>query len=334
MKRTVRAFRWAALGAALGLAGAASVAWHTVMPGARHPGTLPPLSGSELELKQRLRAHVGALAANGERNLFAPQALEAAARYIEGEAASLGLPLTSHEFDTKAGRARNIEVRIGGRSAGLLVIGAHYDTHSGSPGANDNATGVAAALELARLLRGGAFEQSLAFVWFANEEWPFFRTADMGSRRYAQALAAAGERVVGMFSLETIGYYSDVRGSQRYPAAPLALIYPDRGDFVAFVANLASRGLLRDSVRAFRRHGRLPSEGISAPAFIEGIAWSDHASFWDEGYPALMITDTAPFRYPWYHLPEDTPDRIDFDRLARVVWGLHGMLHDLAGPGR
>jgi Zn-dependent M28 family amino/carboxypeptidase len=131
-----------------------------------------------------------------------------------------------------------------------------------------------------------------------------------------------------MFSLETIGYYSDERGSQRYPP-PLGLLYPNTGNFIGFVANFASRALLRDAIGAFRAHARFPSEGVAAPASIPGVDWSDHASFWEAGHPALMITDTAPFRYPHYHTAFDTPDKIDYERLARVVAGLRGMLLQL-----
>jgi hypothetical protein len=133
-----------------------------------------------------------------------------------------------------------------------------------------------------------------------------------------------------MLSLETIGYYSDQPGSQRYPF-PLGLFYPGSGHFIAFVSNLRSRSLLHRALGAFRRHARFPSEGVAAPAFIPGLDWSDHWSFWEQGYPAIMVTDTALYRYPWYHSVQDTPERIDYERLARVVAGLHGMLRELAG---
>ena len=209
------------------------------------------------------------------------------------------------------------------------MIGAHYDSIAGSPGANDNGSGVAAALELARLTVGRRAHRPLRFVWFVNEEPPFYLGNDMGSRRYVRLIRDRGERVAGMFSLETIGYYSNLRHSQRYPP-PLALFYPDTGNFIGFVANLSSRAWLRDALGAFRQHARFPSEGVAAPALIPGIDWSDHRSFWEAGYPALMITDTAPFRYPHYHLPSDTPDKLDYPPLARVVTGLEGTLRELA----
>jgi hypothetical protein len=132
-----------------------------------------------------------------------------------------------------------------------------------------------------------------------------------------------------MFSLETIGYYSEQRGSQRYPF-PLGFFYPDSGDFIAFVSNLRSRALLHEVLASFRRQAEFPSEGVAAPAFIPGVDWSDHWSFWQEGYPAVMVTDTAPFRYPHYHTAQDTPDKVDYDRLTRVVTGLERTLRDIA----
>jgi Zn-dependent M28 family amino/carboxypeptidase len=151
----------------------------------------------------------------------------------------------------------------------------------------------------------------------------------MGSRRYARRARERGENIVAMFSLETIGYYSERSGSQRYPF-PLGFFYPDTGNFIAFVSNLASRPLLHEAIAAFRRNAEFPSEGVAAPAFIPGVDWSDHWSFWKEGYPALMVTDTAPYRYPHYHAASDTPDRVDCDRLARVTTGLYRMLRELS----
>ena len=151
----------------------------------------------------------------------------------------------------------------------------------------------------------------------------------MGSEVYARDVARQGENIVAMFSLETIGYYRDDPGSQHYPP-PLSFFYPNQGNFIAFVANLRSRALLIRSLRAFRQHARFPSEGIAAPAFIPGVAWSDHRSFWRQGYPAVMITDTALYRYPYYHSPQDTPDKVDYERMVHVVDGLAKMLEVLA----
>jgi Zn-dependent M28 family amino/carboxypeptidase len=153
-------------------------------------------------------------------------------------------------------------------------------------------------------------------------------TEAMGSLRYARALAERHEKVVAMYSLETIGFYSSEPGSQHYPA-PFGLLYPDRGDFIAFVGMLRSRPLLQETIRSFRTHTAFPSIGGVAPGFVPGIAWSDHWAFAEHGFPALMITDTAPFRYPHYHLPSDTPDKVDSEKLARVVKGIERVIRDL-----
>lgn len=178
-------------------------------------------------------------------------------------------------------------------------------------------------LELARVLRplSGRSRLRIRLVLFVNEEPPFFKTEAMGSLVYARALKASGEPVVGMISLETLGFYSDVPGSQHYPA-PLGSLYPSTGNFVAFVGTTGSRAWVRRWVGAFRAAAPFPSVGGTAPGLVQGIDWSDHWSFGQVGISALMVTDTAPFRYPWYHDAQDRPDRVDYERLARVVSGL------------
>jgi Zn-dependent M28 family amino/carboxypeptidase len=219
--------------------------------------------------------------------------------------------------------AANIDTERSGSTDEILVIGAHYDSVSGCPGANDNASGVAALIELARIVRPDTGRRTIRFVAFANEEPPFFMTDAMGSVVYARACRARGERIVGMFSLETIGYYTSDRGSQQYPGPALFhRLYPDTGNFIGFVSNFASRRLMREAGREFRRRTTFPSEGVAAPAGVPGIGWSDHWSFWQQGYPAVMITDTAPYRYPHYHQVSDTPDKLNYDSYARVVMGL------------
>jgi Zn-dependent M28 family amino/carboxypeptidase len=210
-----------------------------------------------------------------------------------------------------------------------VVIGAHYDTVRGSPGANDNASGVAALLELARLLKEFRPKREIRLVAFVNEEQPFFATEGMGSWRYAKRCASRGESVSAMLSLETIGYYSDQPGSQHYPF-PFGLFYPSRGNFIAFVGNLRSGMLVRKVVESFRRNADFPSEAVAAPGWMTGIGWSDHWAFWKEGYPALMVTDTALFRYAEYHTSADTHEVVDVERTARVVHGLAAVIRDLA----
>jgi len=304
------------------------------MPGRSHTGPLQPLTAEQRDVGLRLRAHVTRLAGEiGERNVWAHENLAAAAGWIEETLRSLGLEVRGQTFEAEGHRVRNLEVerRGAGRADEIVVVGAHYDSVLGSPGANDNASGVAALLELARRFGDQSSARTLRFVAFVNEEPPFFQTAEMGSLVYARRSRAASERVVAMLSLETIGCYADAPGSQQYPF-PFGLFYPRRGDFVGFVGNIASRALVGQAIGAFRRHAAFPSEGVAAPGWIGGIGWSDHWGFWQQGYPAVMVTDTAPFRYPHYHLHSDTPDRLDYDRLARVVSGLARVVEELANP--
>jgi len=278
------------------------------MPGRSYTGPLPALTSEERALAGRLRGHVEALAKR-ERNAD----LETPARYIEQ---ALGQKSASHYFESGGRKVRNIEV-----GSGEIVVGAHYDTVPGSPGADDNASGVAVLIELSTILRS----LKIRFVAFANEEAPYFLGPEMGSYVYARERGAG---VRAMFSLEMLGYYRDAPGSQTYPA-PLGLFYPDRADFIAFVGDLGAFRLVRKSIGAFRRNARFPSEGLAAPSIIPGVSWSDHWSFRKHGYPAVMVTDTAFYRYPHYHLPSDTPEKLDYERMARVTLGLAGMLKEL-----
>ena len=305
--------------------------WYMVsVPGTSYSGPLNALAAEERLLADNLRRHVSAVASR-EHNVQNLPALEASAQHIELTLAGLGYTVWAQRFESGALEVRNIEVEARGaaRASEIIVVGAHYDSVMGATGANDNGSGVAAVLELARLMREEKVERTLRFVAFANEEPPFFKSEQMGSRVYARRSKERGENIVAMFSLETIGYYSDRPGSQRYPF-PLGFFYPSTGNFLAFVSNLGSRPLLHQALASFRRHAEFPSEGVAAPAFIPGVDWSDHWSFWKEGYPALMVTDTAPYRYPYYHTAQDTPDKVDYERLTRVVTGLQRMLRELA----
>jgi Zn-dependent M28 family amino/carboxypeptidase len=319
---------WIALAALI-----AGLLWYMVsVPGASHSGPLKPLTGDEPLIAKNLREHVTVVASR-EHNVYRLPMLEQAAQYIENAFDKAGYhPVAAQRFRSGPAEVRNIEAEVAGgsRAREIIVVGAHYDSVAGAPGANDNGSGVAALLELARLSFGSRPARTVRFVAFVNEEPPFYLSDAMGSRHYARRSKENGENIVAMFSLETIGYYSERAGSQHYPF-PLGLFYPSTGHFIAFVSNLSSRALLHEAIAGFRRHAAFPSEGVAAPAFIPGVGWSDHWSFWKEGWPALMVTDTAPYRYPHYHTPQDTPDQVDYERLARVVTGLHGMLRDLAG---
>jgi Zn-dependent M28 family amino/carboxypeptidase len=310
----------------------------TAVPGRSHSGPLPPLAPAQVQLAERLRDHVEAVA-SGPHNVAHPLELEQAALHIERALASFGYAPDRQLFEADGQEVRNIEVVIepdpAARDAKTLVVGAHYDSFDDAPGANDNGTGVAGVIELARLLSDlrGRSTIRIRLALFVNEEPPYFKTELMGSLVYARRLKASGEPVLGMFSLETLGFYSEEEGSQHYPP-PLGLLYPTTGNFVAFVGLISSRPFLRATVASFRTLAAFPSVGGTAPAFIPGIDWSDHWSFEQVGIPGVMITDTAPFRYPHYHTTRDRPDKVDYQRLARVVTGLEQVIRSWALPGR
>jgi Zn-dependent M28 family amino/carboxypeptidase len=282
---------------------------------------------------ERVRTHIHTLAGDiGERNVFNPMALRRAATYIERVWREQGYVVTRHKYTVRGETSANIEVSREGRdpSAGILVIGAHYDSVAGSPGANDNGSGVSALLEIARHLAARKPVRTVRFIAFVNEEPPFFKTRDMGSRVYVKMARARGDDIRAMLCLETIGYYSDTPDSQHYP--PLFnLFYPDAGNFIGFVSNFSSRPLLKDAVAAFRAASDFPVEYISTFTFIPGVDWSDHWSFWRDGIPAIMVTDTAPYRYPYYHTALDTPDKVSYAQLTHVIGGLLAVVTRLAG---
>lgn len=302
------------------------------MPGHSHKGPLPPLTTEEADLRDRLREHVTVLAEKiGERNTRRYPALQQAANYIGVRFRDLGLAVREEPYRIGEKEVANIAAELKGMSRPdeIVAIGAHYDSVPGTAGANDNASGVAALLELARMFKETKPDRTLRFVAFVNEEPPWFQTEEMGSLVYARRAKERKEKIVAMLSLETIGCYSDLPGSQHYPP-PFNLFYPDTGNFIAFVGNLASRNLLRRTIGTFRKTTPFPSEGVAAPEFIAGIGWSDHWSFWQEGYPGVMVTDTAPFRYHHYHEETDTPEKLDYARMARVVGGLSRVVAELA----
>jgi Zn-dependent M28 family amino/carboxypeptidase len=282
-----------------------------------------------------LERHVHRLAGEiGERNVLLPRALAAAAAYIETTWNEQGYRVRRQSYEVIGTPCANLEVERPGSDpdGGILLLGAHYDTVQGSPGANDNGSGVAALLELSRRFATVTPAMTLRFVAFVNEEPPFFMGHQQGSMRYAEAARAAGDDIRLMVSLETIGYYSDAPRSQHYPP-PFGLFYPRRGNFLAFVANFAARRLMRRAARCFRDACDVPLEHVATFGFVPGVSWSDHRSFWRHGYRAFMVTDTALYRYPHYHAPSDTPDKLAYAAFARVTDGLFGCFETLARQG-
>lgn len=304
------------------------------MPLQSYRDPLPPLTGEETATRELLKADVEHLASQiGDRNVIAYSQLGAAAEFIEARFSESGYAVKHLPYEVAGKTCENLEVEIPGQDpAGeVVVVGAHYDSVWGCPGANDNASGVAALLELARAFRAAKPSRALRFVAFVNEEPPYFQTTNMGSRVYARQCRERGDKIAAMLSLETIGFYTDADRSQQYPF-PLGLFYPSRGNFIAFAGNTTSRALVIQCVRSFRRHTRFPSEGAALPGWLPGVGWSDHWAFWRERYPGVMITDTAPFRYAHYHTEADTPDKLDYDRMTRVVVGVEKVIQTLANP--
>jgi hypothetical protein len=307
----------------------AVVAWWTMirMPGRSYTDAPPALSVGQLKLRDELAADVRRLAGEiGERNVPHYPQLKAAADFVAQSFSAAGLPVRRDSYEVAGKTCDNIEAELRGTMPEIVLIGAHYDSVFGAPGANDNGSGVAAMLALARRFAGKPAYRTIRFVAFANEEPPYFLTPQMGSLVYASRCKQRGDRILAMISLETIGYFSDAPGSQRYPLPGLGLLYPTRGNFIGVVGNVSSRKLVRRVIGDFRKHADIPGEGAALPAGVPGVGWSDHWSFWQQGYPAVMVTDTAPFRYPHYHSTADTPDKLDYESMSRVVSGLQNVV--------
>lgn len=302
------------------------------MPGTSHKGALPALTTEQSQLASELRVDVEALASRiGGRSTFQPKGLAMSALHIKQQLEAVGYTVSEHSYVSRGTTVPNLEAILPGttKPSEVIIVGAHFDTYQGTPGADDNASGVAATLALARCFAKAPQSRTIRFVFFVNEEPPAFWTKDMGSWVYAKACKAANDDIKAMLSLESIGYYDDAPGSQKYPP-PLSLVYPNRGDFIAIVGNLSSRSLTLRAVQHFRETTAFPCEGAALPTYLPGVGWSDHWSFWQEGYPAIMFTGTATFRNPHYHQATDTPDTLDYERTARVVEGIERVVIDLA----
>jgi hypothetical protein len=303
------------------------------MPGKSYAGPLPPLSAQETALNDSLYEDLHHLATTiGERNVLHPDRLALARDWIEERLRSAGYATDRQTYDVNGIACSNVVAERKGtsRAGEIVIVGAHYDSADGTPGANDNGSGLVSLLALARDLAGRSFDRSVRYVAFVNEEPPFFLS---GSAVYAKRAASSGERIVAMLSLETMGFFSDEPGSQKYPF-PMSLLYPDTGNFITFVGNIGSRDLVRRAIGSFREATSFPSEGAALPESMPGVGWSDHGSFWAAGYPAIMVTDTAFFRYRHYHTAQDTEDKVDTGRLARVVAGLERVVKRLAAGSR
>lgn len=286
-------------------------------------------------MEEEIREDVRFLAVEiGERNLRDDArhlALTRAGEWIRGRLAALGYRVTEQPLVVDGRKVSNLEIEIPGRKAPseIVIVSAQHDTLPGSPGANNNASGEAVLLQLAALLRDAAPDRTIRLVSFTTEEDPWFGTPDMGSLHYARRSHERGEDIRAMMSLDSIGYYLHEPGSQRLPI-PFSWIYPDRGDFLAFIGNFRSRGAVTAATRGFHKGSGFPVEAGLSPEWVDGATWSDHASFWTFGYPAIQVTDTGGFRSPFHTGPGDTPEKLDYGALARIAFGMYGSVLELS----
>jgi hypothetical protein len=266
------------------------------------------------------------------RNYVHRENLERAAKWIEDRFRETDLTVQAQDYELRVGRYRNvIASQVGSdASAGAIVMGAHYDVYGESAGANDNASGVAVLLELARTLPQKSPRRTRYFVAFCTEEPPFFGSEDMGSYVFAQSLLDQDVKVDLMIALDLVGHYSDEPGSQRFPFPGLGFVYPDRANFIAVVGDLRSGRWIGRVKHAMLSTRSLPVHSFRGPRLIPGVDWSDHYSFRRLRLPGVLITDTAFMRYSHYHTLQDTPEKLDYTRMGQLVRALHGVLWE--GP--
>jgi Zn-dependent M28 family amino/carboxypeptidase len=294
-------------------------------------------ANNDTQLTANLTRHVDRLAGLiGPRHLSKPEAFAAAAQLVERELTDAGYEIQRQTYLAGGQEVANIVAQLPGSSKKdeSVIVGAHYDTNPSTPGADDNASAVAVMIEVARRMRALQPARTVRFVGFACEEMPYFHTGEMGSQAYARGCRARGERIRGMLCLEMVGYYKNGPGSQQVPPAIPRIFHgvlPKQGNFLAAVGNLRSVRLLRRFRRGFKRAVRFPLFSIALPEAIREIRFSDNSSFWDQGYPALMLTDTSFYRNPHYHMPTDTPDTLDYEAMAQVTLGVVGGACEVAG---
>jgi Zn-dependent M28 family amino/carboxypeptidase len=276
---------------------------------------------------ERLQSHVRMLSQTlHPRSIENLTNLEAAADYVHKEFAASGAQVSDQWFEVRGEKYRNVIARFGPAEGPLLVIGAHYDSFETTPGADDNASGVAGLIELARLLAADPPQRPVELVAYTLEEPPYFLTSSMGSAHHARSLRAAGREVTLMLALEMIGWFSDARGSQSFPLPGMRLFYSDRADFIGIIGRFNDWAQTRKVKTAMAGAGDLPVHSINTLLAIPGVDFSDHQSYWNEGYHALMITDTAFYRNPHYHQAGDTQDTLDYRRMAQVVQGIFAVV--------
>lgn len=297
---------------------------------------LPPLTPELSALSAELLRDVSILAGDiGPRNTLRPAKLNLAAEFCRAALQKAGFSVNRSIFDADGVQCANLEAVLPGtrHPERIVVVGAHYDSVHNCPAANDNGSGVAGTLAIARRLASRPQPCTIRFVMFANEEPPHFHTDTMGSLVYARACRAANDEIRAMFTLETIGCYLHEPGSQRWPQHPLTKLLPNVGNFILLCGDTAARHAVKISAEVIEHQAGFPTLAAAVPAKFGDIGWSDHWSFQQNGYPAFTVTDTALFRYNHYHRPTDTPERLDYDSMARVVDGMLAATIALAERG-
>lgn len=279
-----------------------------------------------------LRADVSFLSETlGPRNPSHYRSLAAAAEWIEDRWESQGYEVKRQTFLVEGKECANLEIEIPGRRipSEIVLVGAQYDTWPDSPGANNNAGGVAVLLKLSDMLKEQLPDRTIRLVAFTTQEPPYDNTESMGSLRYARRCKERGENIRVMLCMDAIGVYKQDPGTQKLPF-PFSLFYPDRGNFLAFIADLQSRAFVVETTRGFKKGSSFPIEAGSAPKWVKGVCWSDHASFWKYGYRGIQITDTGAFRSSSHTTSDDTMEKIDFSALARITVGMFSSILELA----
>jgi len=256
--------------------------------------------------------------------------LDVTASYIKHEFEQTGARVSEQTFQVDEQTYRNVIASFGPENAERILVGAHYDAYGSLPGADDNASGTAGLIALARQLNGAAVKRRIDLVAYTLEEPPNFRLSNMGSWQHAAFLQKSGVRIKAMLCLEMIGYFSDGKGSQRFPISGMSTIYGSRGNFIVVAADYGNIGLTRTVKKAMTAAGSLPVKSINAPSFLPGIDFSDHLNYWANDFPAVMVTDTAFYRNANYHTTEDTPEKLDYRRMAQVVDGVAAAVKQLA----
>lgn len=279
----------------------------------------------------RLEAHVRKLSIElGPRDEGHIENLDRVAAYIKDEFNQTTAQVSEQVYRVQGKTYRNVLADFGPESAERIIVGAHYDTAGPLPGADDNASGVAGLIELARLLGRQQPPLRVQLVAFSLEEPPYFRTTGMGSSVHATSLRNQNVQVRVMISLEMIGYFSDAPNSQSFPIGVLSAFYPSKGNFISVVGRLSDGLLVRKAKSAMRSATPLPVYSINAPQFVPGVDFSDQLNYWHAGYSAMMITDTAFYRNRNYHTPDDTAEKLDYKRMAMVVEGIYAVVMELA----